>query len=79
MRVIIHSPNQKIDYAKCVMVIGQNETGQFTVLPNHEDFITILNHGDIKIVQSNHIHVIRIVCQSITQYSRDKNICYIVI
>lgn len=78
MIVIIYSPNQKISYTQCTMIKGYGKTGQFVLLPNHENFITLLTRGKIYIKQFNITNIIRIVDYSIVQYILKNNVCQII-
>ena len=76
-KVIVQSPNQKIHYRKCNLVKGLGQTGWLTILPQHENFMTLLKRSSIHIKQFSNIHVIHLVRNSIMQYMHEQNICKI--
>ena len=77
MIIIIYGPNQKIGYTQCTMVKGYGKTGQFVLLPNHENFITLLVKGNIYIKRCDIVHIVHIVDHSVMQYIHDSNICQV--
>lgn len=53
LKVKIFSPTEVYFYGPALSVSASNDTGNFDILPQHHNFITLLNEGKIDIRQPN--------------------------
>ena len=60
MHVKVYSPFQTYFDNEAESISGVNETGEFDILPQHHNFITLLIAGDLTIRTANDKRVIKI-------------------
>jgi F-type H+-transporting ATPase subunit epsilon len=75
IKLKIITPEKIIENADYDAVVLPGETGDFELLVNHENFISILRVGTIYASTKDHIVASFVVSKSFMRFSNAKNIC----